>query len=162
MMNYYILFITVAMLSVSCKGQNKDTHADSNGNDGNITEAPQGSWKVNKEFDENGNLIKYDSIYSWSSSNQFANLSTPQRDSLMQAFKSRFFTDFSIFENQGFDDVFAEDSLFSKRYFNNGFFESDFGSDLMNLDKIKQRMLARQKEFLERYQSEFQKKEDEN
>ena len=25
-----------------------------------------GAWKVNKEFDENGNLIRYDSVYSWS------------------------------------------------------------------------------------------------
>ena len=25
---------------------------------------PKGSWKVDREFDENGNLIRYDSIYT--------------------------------------------------------------------------------------------------
>ena len=30
-------------------------------------ETPKGAWKVHKEFDENGNLIRYDSVYSWSS-----------------------------------------------------------------------------------------------
>lgn len=161
-MNRYILCIMVGLLSLSCNGQKDDVNKEKNDSVKNLVKEPNGSWKVNKEFDEHGNLIRYDSIYSWSSGNQFSNLSAPQRDSLMQALKSRFFMDFSVFENQGFDDIFTEDSLFSKRYFNNGFFESDFGSDLMDIDKIRQRMLARQKEFLERYQSEFRKNKDEN
>ncbi|WP_405291597.1 hypothetical protein [Algibacter sp. Ld11] len=85
-----VLLLAVALLSVNCNGQkNEDKKVE-------ITEIekPKGSWKVDKEFDENGNLIKYDSIYSWSSSNNMEGLSPIDRDSLMQSFKSKFFTNY--------------------------------------------------------------------
>ncbi len=162
MKNYILLFI-VGLLSVSCNGQKNETKNTGKKKESKekVVEQPKGSWKVDKEFDENGNLIRYDSIYSWSSNNQFNNLSLAERDSLMESFKSRFYTSFSRFENQGFDDVFSQDSLFSKRFFNDDFFGSDFGADFMNIDKIRQQMIARQKKFLEKYQSELSKPEEE-
>jgi hypothetical protein len=157
-MKKYVLLCIVGLLIVSCRGQNQETEKKEE----KLVEQPKGSWKVDKEFDENGNLIRYDSIYSWSSSNTYDKLSLSERDSLTQSFKSKFFTEFSEFENQGFEDVFSPDSLFSKRFFNDGFFESDFGSDFMGIDKIRQQMIARQKKFLEKYQSELIQPEDEN
>ncbi|MGC1204960.1 MAG: hypothetical protein WA839_08750 [Flavobacteriaceae bacterium] len=162
-MKKYILLFMIGLLSVSCNGQKNDTkNTETKENEGNIVEQPKGSWKVDKEFDDNGNLIRYDSIYSWSSNGKLDNLSTVDKDSLLHSFKSRFFTNFSDFENNGFDDVFSKDSLFSKHYFNDDFFGSDFGKDYMDIDKITQQMIARQKKFLEKYQSEFIKPEDEN
>jgi len=152
-MKKYILLFMVGLLSVSCKGQENKT---------NIVEEPKGTWKVDKEFDENGNLIRYDSIYSWSSNDKFDNLSFSDKDSLMQSLKLRFFSNYSGFENQGFEDVFSQDSLFSKHFFNDDFFGSNFGNDFMDIDKLRQQMIARQKKFLEKYQSEFIKPEDEN
>lgn len=162
-MKRYFLLLMIGMFSISCNGQNKDSEkTELKEHEKTITEQPKGSWKVNKEFDDNGNLIRYDSIYSWSSNNKFDDLSTLEKDSLLKSFKSRFFTNFSDFENNGFDDVFSKDSLFSKRFFNDDFFESDFGKEFMDIDKITQQMIARQKKFLEKYQSEFIKPEDEN
>lgn len=153
----------IGLLSVSCNSQNNDIkNTETKESDEEIVKEPKGTWKVDKEFDENGNLIRYDSIYSWSSDDKYNNLSLSERDSLMQTFKSRFFTNFSGFENQGFEDVFSKDSLFSKHFFNDDFFGSDFGSDFIDIDKIRQQMIARQKNFLEKYQSEFIKPEDEN
>lgn len=146
-----VLLLAVALLSVNCNGQkNKDKKVE-------ITEIekPKGSWKVDKEFDENGNLIKYDSIYSWSSNNNMEGLSAIDRDSLMQSFKLKFFKNYSRFEHQGFENVFSEDSLFSKHFFNDDFFRSDFGTDFMDIDQITQDLFSRQKKFLEKYQSEF-------
>src|SRR5699024_5209323 len=116
---------------------------------------PKGSWTVEKEFDEHGNLIRYDSIYSWSSSSNLKNFSTLDRDSLIQQLNSRFFSNFSDFDGHGFDNIFSQDSLFSQRFFNEDFFESNFGRDFMDIDKIRQEMLEKQKEFLNKYQSEF-------
>ena len=153
----------VGLLSVSCNGQKNETKkGETKESEGNVVEQPKGTWKVDREFDENGNLIRYDSIYSWSSNGKFDNLSSIDRDSLMQSFKSRFFTNYSGFENQGFGDVFSQDSLFSKRFFNDDFFGSDFANDFMDIDKLRQQMITRQKKFLEKYQSEFIKPEDEN
>ena len=47
-------------------------------------------------------------------------------------------------------------------FFNDDFFGSNFGNDFMDIDKLRQQMIARQKKFLEKYQSEFIKPEDEN
>ncbi|TYP97838.1 hypothetical protein C7447_1033 [Tenacibaculum adriaticum] len=162
-MKKYILLFFVGLLSVSSNGQkNKTKSTETKESEGKLVEQPKGFWKVDREYDENKNLIRYDSIYSWSSNNTFNNLSSSERDSLMESLKSRFFTNFSKFENQGFEDIFSQDSLFSKRFFNNDFFGSDFGSDFMNIDKIRQQMIAREKKFLKKYQSEFIKPEDEN
>ncbi|MGP1994224.1 hypothetical protein D9V96_020255 [Zobellia laminariae] len=162
-MKKYILLFMIGLLSASCDGQKNDIkNTETKESVKSIVEQPKGSWKVNKEFDENGNLIGYDSIYSWSANTQLDKLSNLNKDSLLQSFKSRFFTDFSDFENKGFDDVFSKDSLFSKHYFNDDFFESEFGKDYMDIEKITQRMIARQKKFLEKYHSEFIKPEDEN
>ncbi|WP_418602725.1 hypothetical protein [Hwangdonia sp.] len=162
-MKKYILFLTMALLSVSCNGQ-KDTNKKAEIKDSIeiAIQQPKGSWKVDKEFDEFGNLIRYDSIYSWSSNKQFDDLSTFGKDSLVKSFESKFFRNFSQFKNQGFEDMFTSDSLFSKHFFNDDFFGSDFGKDFMDIDKIRQQMVERQKRFLEKYQSEFNKPEDEN
>lgn len=162
-MKKYILLLIIGFLSVSCNSQNDDTkNIEKKEEDSKTINEPQGAWKVDKEFDENGNLIRYDSIYSWSSNNTYNNLSSSDRDSLIQSFKSNFFKSFSGFKNNGFDDVFSKDSLFSNYYFNDDFFKSDFGSDFMDIDKIRQQMVKRQKQFLEKYRSEFIKPEDEN
>ncbi|THD69266.1 hypothetical protein E7Z59_02745 [Robertkochia marina] len=41
-----------------------------------------GAWKVNKEYDENGNLIRYDSVYSWSADGAVAPYDQEMLDSL--------------------------------------------------------------------------------
>lgn len=159
-MKKYILLFMVGVLSISCNGQINKQKTETIESDEQLVEEPKGTWKVDKEFDESGNLIRYDSIYSWSTNGKFDNLSLSDKDSLIQSFKSRFFKNYSGFENQGFEDVFSQDSLFSKRFFNEDFFGSNFGNDFMDIDKLRQQMMARQKKFLEKYQSEFVKPED--
>ena len=62
-MKKFILLFMVSLLSVSCKGQeNKTKKNEKEDNKTNIVEEPKGTWKVDKKFDENGNLIRYDSI----------------------------------------------------------------------------------------------------
>ena len=153
-MKKYLLIALAAVFSVNCHGQDKGTKITKE-NDTQITEQPKGTWKVDKEYDEYGNLIRYDSIYSWSSHEKFDYPSTLDKDSLIESFKSRFFSNYSRFENHGFEDIFAQDSLFSQRFFNDDFFGSDFGKDFMDIDKITQDMIARQKKFLKKYKSEF-------
>ena len=154
-MKKYILLWMICLLSFSCSGQKKETEqADK--------KERKGNWKVDKEFDKFGNLIRYDSVYTWSSDKMFNNLSSNDRDSLIQSYKSRFFTDFSKFNNNRFEDVFSKDSIFIKRFFNDDFFGSNFGKDFMDIDKIRQQMIVRQKKFLEKYQLKLIDPKDEN
>ncbi|SDW89176.1 hypothetical protein [Aequorivita viscosa] len=161
-MKTHLLVLMTALMSVSCNGQKTDTDkTEFELNNKVLVEQPKGSWKVEKEFDEHGNMIRYDSIYSWSSNREFNQLSKQDRDSLLQSFKSRFFTNFSGFENQGFETLFTEDSLFSNHFFNDDFFGSDFGRDFMDIDNITQQMIKKQREFLEKYQADFIEIEEE-
>lgn len=162
-MKKYIFLFIIGFLSFSCNAQEDKTKKEEINHDENtVVTKPKGSWKVDKEFDENGNLIRYDSIYSWSSNDHYDSFSSVAKDSLIQSYKSRFFSSFSEFENDGFDTIFSQDSLFSNRFFNDDFFGSSFGKDFMDIDKMRQQMLERQMRFLKKYQSEFIKPEDEN
>lgn len=159
-MKKYLFVLMTVVLGLSCSGQSKEAKK-AESKEKAIMEQPKGTWKVNREFDEDGNLVRYDSIYSWSSSHNFDNFSNLEKDSALEAFKSKFFSSFSDFENQGFENIFSKDSIFSKRFFNEGFFESNFGKDFMDIDHLRKQMIERQKEFLEKYQSEFAKPEKE-
>lgn len=145
-----------AILTTSCKGQDKN-EKDFQKNDSleQISKAPQGTWKVDKEFDEHGNLIRYDSIYSWSSSDNYRKLAETNPDSLLRSFQSKFYRDFKGFDKQGFHNLFADDSLFTQRFFNEKFFESEFGEDFIDIDRIRERMETMQHQFLKKYQSRF-------
>lgn len=140
-----------AILTTSCNSQEKKDDLEQIDDQKIVANEPKGKWKVDKEFDEDGNLIRYDSIYSWSSSNDFEGLNLQDRDSLIQSFQSKFFQRFSDSDRFGFDRFFDQDSLFGQRFFNEDFFGSDFGKDFMDIDKMHERMERMEKEFFERY-----------
>tara|TARA_R100001369_G_scaffold86689_4_gene121399 strand:- start:4621 stop:5121 length:501 start_codon:yes stop_codon:yes gene_type:complete len=152
----------VAILNISCNAQENKKEANLQKDSIAQVEPPKGTWKVDKEFDENGNLIRYDSIYSWSSTDNLDELAQRNPDSLLQSFRSKFYRNFSHIDNQRFGELFSDDSLFTKRFFDNDFFDSDFGEDFMDIDRIRKRMETMQQRFLERYQSEFEKLENES
>ncbi|WP_299781381.1 hypothetical protein [uncultured Formosa sp.] len=154
-MKKYVLITLVALLAISCNGQNDKA-------ENNEAKIPKGTWKVDKEFDNNGNLIKYDSIYSWSSHDTIKNLSLKEQDRLMQRFRSKFFNDFSDLNHQEFEDIFTQDSLFSKHFFNDDFFESHFKKDFVNIDDLRKQMIAEQKRLMEKYESGIIKPEEDN
>ncbi|GAA4239126.1 hypothetical protein GCM10022291_32240 [Postechiella marina] len=134
-MKKYILLFMVAWLGVSCNGQNNKT--EKKDADKNLVNKPKGSWKVDKAFDENGNLIKYDSIYSYTSINKIDDFSALDRDSIIQDFNSRFLSNFSLLDNQRFDSIFAQDSLFTKHFFYDTFFKN-----YTNLDNLRQEIIS--------------------
>ena len=73
---------------------------------------PDIKWDVQRHFDENGNLLRYDSTYSWSWSNK--NFNKTDLDSLFERFgEFPFPGEFlgqEFFEGfDGFDDFFSED-----------------------------------------------------
>lgn len=99
---------------------------------------PKEDIKVNREFDENGNMIRYDSTYTWSWSSTGENGAIP--DSMFQF--NNGFGNFSIF---GMDSLFQQfntmmpGSMFpDSMFFNEPFFQgsdpfSQFGPDIQSL-----------------------------
>lgn len=60
---------------------------------------PNGNWQVHKEYDEQGNLVSMDSIYSYSRYSNGMQLEPQERDSLMQKIHDRMRTNFESMGN---------------------------------------------------------------
>jgi hypothetical protein len=105
--------------------------------------APDTEIKVNKEYDEDGNIIKYDSTYSYLYSNTVKDRILI--DSILNNFNKNFQQrDFffreplrgdPFFSDEFFSDEFFSDKFFNDRDFNDKFFGDRFLSDsLLNRD----------------------------
>jgi hypothetical protein len=109
---------------------------------------PKGSWKVNKEVDESGNIVRYDSIYSWSSS---GNIKDMGNDSIFNQMHSMIQKRFSMLQSPRLNGFTEQDSIM-KQFFSDDFFKDDFFSNGMpsgfpNMDDIMKQMKAMQQNF---------------
>ncbi|WP_461532650.1 hypothetical protein [Sinomicrobium sp.] len=121
------LLFTVFFAVFGCLGQEKSNGGISGQNKGeqDSIPRPKESWKVNKEVDENGNIIRMDSTYTWSFSSDGRDMSSAAIDSIMNSFgqipgmgmPAGFGDDFfqSFSSDSAFFAPFVGDSLFIKR-----------------------------------------------
>ena len=126
----------IALFAFGCSAQNKEQQKEK------IENKPQKSWTVNKEFDENGNVIRYDSTYTWSYSNVEGDLVNVNVDSLMNSFKSYFNDQMPSIIGQDFMKPMMGDSLLREDFFSNNFFHDRFKDDFFDVDKMFLRMAA--------------------
>lgn len=98
MMKHLIAFTVVVFCIIGCNAQNtkKDQNTE---NQLAQKEEPKGSWEVKKEIDENGNIVKYDSIYTYSSKDKLGT-------SVIKKYSSIISDNFPEFE----DDLLADDN----------------------------------------------------
>ncbi|MCB9426193.1 MAG: hypothetical protein H6584_04095 [Flavobacteriales bacterium] len=123
-----LLLVTV-LSTVSCTGQTWEKIEESNAKPKWEKISPSGDYSVNKEYDEEGNLIKLDSTYTYSYSSK---LDGPMTDSLRIEIQKRF-GEFGFSINHDF--------------FGDSFFESSSPNEIM--DQMHQRMDSIQKRFFD-------------
>lgn len=136
-----ILSVLILLLSLSGFSQNKDV-------------------KVNKEYDDDGNLIRYDStyVYSWSSDStyhfptdsSFFNFSDihQMRKKMLEQMENIFNRDSSA--NKSFHHPFFNEDFFTKDFFDSQFFQKDvFSRDSSRNDFFEEmeRMMDRHNNF---------------
>jgi hypothetical protein len=135
-MKYLINLVFPLVFFSSCRAQNNDT----------TTIKPKIDIKVNKEFDDNGNLKSYDSTYTYTYSSQ---------GNSFQINNGIFFND-SIFNN----NFIFDDSLLNNN-FNNPFLNFEF-NDPFNFDIIDKQMkehLEQLENMLHKFQNEEKNKQ---
>ena len=109
---------------------------------------PKVSWKVNKETDEYGNIIRYDSIYSWSYATGDGELRNIDVDSLMRSF--------SGFMNERMPGMwedriwspFQRDSLWREDFWSDDFFHNRWKREFYDMDYMFRRMDSLRNKFL--------------
>lgn len=121
--------------------------------------APKGSWKVNREFDENGNLISYDSTYVYSNV-EGDTISNPNMNEMVKNFR-QFFERNGMKDQSAFFDSFMNDSLSGNQdFFQNDFFRNqmmahDFQDQIRKMDSVQREFLKQN--YPQMFQNDRQK-----
>jgi len=121
--------IALSVTLYSCNGQEgktKESKVASN--------IPQTNIKVDKQYDKNGNLIKYDSTYSYYYSNVQSDINL--KDSILNNFKKQFNKRYFFSGDPFFNDLFFEDSLLMYDFYKKDFFLNRFRNNMRRMDSL--------------------------
>ena len=140
--------VLLLVLITGCNAQsNKKTNTKDTTNP--QQNKPDISWKVNKKFDENGNLISYDSTAVWSyTSGQ--NAHDIEADSVMLAFKKQFESGFPSIFRETFGNPIWNDSLFYRDFTAQDYFMQKWEQHYFNMGRMMQQMDSFRNSFLDR------------
>ncbi len=121
------LLVVVALLLTlnSCNGQVKKQDEKN---------MPQTSIKVNKQYDKKGNLVQYDSTYSYYYSN--VKNDTVRQDSIFNLFRNQFNHKYLFSNEPYFNDLFFQDSLLKYDFYKKDFFSNRFRDNMRRMDSL--------------------------
>jgi hypothetical protein len=141
MINKGIITIALSISLVSCNSQVKTQYKENKTN----PNQPQTNVKVNKQYDEKGNIIKYDSTYSYYYSNVKSD--TNLRDSIFNKFKNQFNQRYFFSKDPFFNNFFFQDSLLKYDFYKKDFFSDRFRNNMHNMDSLFWRMDSLKNDF---------------
>ena len=113
-----ILLFIIGVFFLSCNSQNSKVSKTET-----TTHKPHENVSVTKKYDENGNLMEFDSVYTSYYSNFDGD--TLNTDSIMNQF-SEFFNDNNNLQSMFFDNFYTPDSVLTPGFFHHNFFEDQF------------------------------------
>ena len=156
------------LIGTSCKQQNKKENSSllsDNKKDvlpvaaKDTLNKPKIKIKANKQYDDKGNLIRYDSTYSYSYSTPEGKSIQSNNDSIYKQFRSFFDKNYSDLFKDQYNDVFLNDSLFKYDFFNNDYFTKRFELNKQLFDKAFKQMDSIKSNYLQKkYPNAMQKK----
>jgi len=125
-----LIAIALSVTLISCNGQTgiqKGENADS-------TATPRTNIKVDKEYDSRGNIIKYDSAYSY----YYSNVKDDKilRDSIFNDFRKHFDKKYFFSRDPFFNSLFFQDSLLRYDFYRQDFFMNRFRNNMMMMDSL--------------------------
>ncbi|VAW28036.1 hypothetical protein MNBD_BACTEROID06-500 [hydrothermal vent metagenome] len=154
-----LILLFAGAILVSCNAQSTQTEK------GGISKAPlektnenqpQVDIKVNKEYDEDGNLIKYDSSYVEYYSNWGGD--SILLDSLYSGFEPFMNEHYSDWFNRPFDPFFFNDTLMNHDFFNNNYFQKRFELNQKQFQQMFEEMDSLKLKYFEEFDKQHNKK----
>ena len=115
-MKHVVAFLFILAIT-GCMGQEKEKDEISKDEKQEMAQEPKGQWEVHKEYDDLGNLIKYDSIYSYDYSNTKDDSIKINLDSIIDSFRGYFEDKVPFDWKRDFSYFPKTDSLFMKDFF---------------------------------------------
>lgn len=147
-MGILFLLLIIGCSTEKLKGQ--QTEADTLSSN-----KPQTKIIVNKEYDENGNLISFDSSYSYF----YTNIQNDSilGDSSYNLFQEDFFNSFPNKQRPFLNDMFFEDSLLTYDFYKDDFFSNRFRFNRNRFDQLFEEMDSLKNTFFRNYSSKNHK-----
>jgi hypothetical protein len=142
----------MAVINVAAQSINDSLSGDVN--------KPKVEIKVNKVYDENGNIIRYDSVYTWSYSggnNGNVDVFTIDPDSLFNSFIPWFDQHADIFSNPFSNKIFNDSTMYLD-FFNNDHFFDDWQNELFNFQDEMKHLDSLKQLFFNKFLEEEKKK----
>lgn len=146
-----VLILLLVLNIAGCNSQGKESKQTTNDKKDTTLVKPKETWDVKKEYDEFGNLIKYDSIYSWSYSNVKGDSLKVNLDSIMDSFRGYFDKNTPFKWRDDFSFFPENDSLFMRDFFKEDYFYENWINQHSELDKMIKRMDSSRNVFLKRF-----------
>ncbi len=136
-----ILLITLAipMIVLGCNGQSGNSKIQSK------EDLPNQNIVVNKEYDDNGNLVNYDSTYSYYYST--IKQDSVLEDSIFNNFMNQFNRSYSFSDHPFFKNFFFEDSLMMFDFYKKDFFYDRFRNNMERMDSLFREMDIMKNDF---------------
>jgi len=134
--------LLLGMMISGCNAQDKGKSGNETPvKDTVATTIPKATWKVDKEVDENGNIIRYDSIYSYSYGNLDSIPFGMDLDSIMKRIPFFSHGNLSSFMSDRYPGhIFERDSLMPGNRFFEEFFERQRGDNFSDMKQLMQQM----------------------
>jgi len=142
MKNLMIILLSFFTL-ISCNAQSKKEKDNKSNKISKETIKPKIDYKVNKEYDENGNLIRLDSTYTYYYSN--IDKDAMMKDSVFKKINEHFNRN-SPFGKSFYDDFF-QDGFNEDDFFQEDFFRGNFKRNHEMMNKMMQRMDSLKNQF---------------
>lgn len=158
-MKTLVVSIVVALFTLGCSAQDQSGKGVKKMSENKDSKnKPEEHWSVNKEVDENGNVISYDSTYTWSYTNNEGDSVNVDVDSMMQSFESFFNDRMPSVWGESLMDPMLGDSLLSRDFFADNYFHDRFKKDFFDVDKMFQRMDSLRESFFKQALPELEQK----
>lgn len=151
------LFIMLALLS--CNAQDKEKKQVEK--DKKISSSqPKEKWDVKKEYDEEGNLIRYDSVYTWRYSTIDGDTINQNLDSIMDNFR-RYFEHAAPFTWEDYFSYFPKnDSLFMNDFFTDDYYLRNWRRQNLELENFIRQIDSSRNSFLRKNHPELMKSKE--
>jgi hypothetical protein len=131
-----IMSVLLLFLNACTNGQNKekDKIEDNKKAVSDSLHTPKTNIKVNKEYDDDGNLIRYDSTYTSFYSNIEGDKA--KADSIFNKFKLDFNFHYPFSKKPYFDNLFFTDSLLKYDFYKKDFFDKRFHMNMKHMEDM--------------------------
>src|SRR5690349_10233661 len=140
-MKNLIVWIVLSFLTGGCDGQKKiNEKVDKQMASTDTLVKPKVDVRVNKRYDNKGNLIQFDSTYSYYYSSPGIGRSSIKSDSLFGNFKSPLLNQYKDLMNENMNSIFFNDTLFKYDFYDKDYFSRRFHLNISKFEEIYRQM----------------------